>query len=341
MYDPSQLYVDPILSNFSTGYKDQNLYGLRLFPETPVRTQSGKYRVYDRSSWLIRESRRDPGTVANEIVGAKWSTDVFSTQEHSLQSPVYDEERQELTSLGGLANPAFGGDLGLDPEADAAALTVQGIMLAHEKKVADTIRNVANYPGANHVALTGNQQWDVYTFVTAGDPYSIVSNPVGDIRAGMNVIYSATRRWPNVLALQTQMIPIIENHPRIVDRFKHFSLSEPDAFRTLTGFDGQIVLVDSVYNAANNYDATESIQSYWGKDVWLGIVDPTPGQKTKTFGKTFAQIYPSGGTMPTDRWREEPRKADIVRNSFKYDLKIVSSNAGYLIQTAVSAGAFS
>src|SRR5215471_17660299 len=231
MYDPSQLYIDPILSDFSVGFRDQNLYGLRLFPETPVRTQSGKYRVYDRSNWLLRESRRDPGTVANEIAGAKWSQDTFSTQEHSLQSPVYDEERQQLTSLGGLANPAFGGDLGLDPEQDAAALTVMGIMLSHEKRVADAIRNVANYPAANHVALTGNQQWDVYTFVTPSDPYSIVSNPVADIRAGMNVIYSATRRWPNTLALQTQMVPIIENHPRIVTRFQYFTLSQPDAFR--------------------------------------------------------------------------------------------------------------
>jgi len=49
------------------------------------------------------------------------------------------------------------------------------------------------------------------------------------------------------------------------------------------------------------------------------------------------QTYPDGSTKPTDRWREEERKSDIVRTSYKYDLKIVSDTCGYLFQTAVAA----
>lgn len=340
MYDPGTLYLDPILTQLSVGFPDQDLYGLQLFPETPVRTQSGKYNVFDRSAWMMHESRREPGTVANEIQGAKWSTDTFNVREHSLQSPILDEERQELNSQGGLADPVFGGGLGIDPEADATSLVTRSIMLAHEKKVADTIRNTANYATANKTTLDSSHQFDNYTFVTAGDPYSIVSDPVGAIMTGMRAVYAATKRWPNTLVIPTMGLSYIENHPRIVTRFKNFALTMPDAFQRLTGFQGKIVLVDSVYNAANNVDATESITSFWGKDMWLGIVDPQPGQRTKTFGKTFAQVYPSGDTRPTDRWREEPRKADIVRTSYKYDLKIVSADAGYLITNAFSSGAF-
>lgn len=340
MYDPGTLYVDPILTNFSVGYADQTLYGRQLFPETPVSTQSGRYRVYDRSNWLIHESRREPGAVANEILGAKWSEDTFSTQEHSLQAPIFDEERQALSSQGGLAQAFNGGDLQINPERDATLLVTGSILRAHEKKVADAARNTANYAVGNTVTLAGSQQWDDYTYVTAGQVASIVSNPVNDIMVGMRKVYSLTGRWPNVLALPTLGLSYIENHPRVVDRFKNFSLSIPDAFRELTGFNGKILLVDSVYNAANNIDATESITSLWGKDVWLGIVDETPGQHTKTFGKTFAQVYPNGVLRPTDRWREEPRKADLVRTSYKYDIKIVSNVAAYLIKTAFSAGAF-
>jgi hypothetical protein len=340
VYDPGTLYVDPILTSLSVGYKDQDLFGLELAPETPVRTQSGQYRVFDRSDWVFFDDRREPGTVANEVLGRKWSFDTFFTKEHSLQSPVLDEERQELTSLGGLANPVFGGDLQINPEADAALLITRSIRLKHEKRVADLYRNTANYPGGSTVTLAGTQQWDSQAFVTPGDPYSIVSNPVGDIIAGMRKVYSLTGRYPNTLAIPVQGMSYIENHPRIVSRFVNFSLTQPDAFRVLTGFEGRILPVNSVYNAANNIDATESITNLWGKDVWLGLVDPVPQQKTMTFGKTFAQIYPSGDTRPTDRWREPNRKADIVRNSWKYDLKIVSSSAGYLIKTAFSAGAF-
>jgi hypothetical protein len=335
MYDPGTLYQDPILTNFSVGYKDQALYGERIMPVTPVRTQSGRYRVFDRSNWLIFEAAREPGTVANEIMGAKWAEDFFYTRERSLQVPIFDEERQQLTSQGGLANPVFGGALQINPELDATALATRSILLAHELAVSTLVRDPAQYAVANKVALTGAQQWDDYT----GGATS-TSNPVSDIQKGMRAVYAATGRYPNTLVIPSLGMQYVENHPRIIDRFKNFALSVPEAFRTLTGFEGTILAVDSVYNAANNIDATVNVASFWGKDVWLGIVDPGLGLNTFTFGKTFSQIYPDGSTRPTDRWREEPRKADLVRVSQKYDLKIVSAGAGYLITTAFSAAAF-
>lgn len=335
MYDPGTLYVDPILTNFSVGYKEQNLYAEAIMPTTEVRTQSGRYRVFDRSSWLIYPDRREPGTVANEIRGAKWSEDTFFTKEHSLQAPVHDEEDQELNSQGGLANDVFGGELQLDPMRDATELVTGSILRGREKKVADAARNTANYAAGNFVTLAGAQQWDDYTGGVAS-----TSNPVLDIMNGMRKVYSLTGRWPNTLAIPTLGLGFIENHPRVIDRFKSFTLTMEDAFRRLTGFEGNIVLVDSVYNAADNADATESITSLWGKDVWLGIVDATPGQRTKTFAKTFSQVYPDGTIRPTDRWYENARKTEVVRVSQKYDLKIVSNVAGYIIKTAFAAGAF-
>jgi len=156
----------------------------------------------------------------------------------------------------------------------------------------------------------------------------------------MRAVYSATLRWPNVIAIPTQGLSYIEQHPRIVDRFKYFSLTSDDAFQAITGFQGQVILLDSTYNAAQNLDATLNLQWFWGKDVWIGIVDPTLGQNVMTFGKTFAQVYPDGTTRPTERWREESRKADLIRTNFKYDLKIVAAGAGYLIKNAFSATAW-
>jgi hypothetical protein len=335
MYDPSTLYTDPILTTLSVGFKDQSLYGTELFPITPVNTQSGRYRVFDRSDWVIFEDRREPGTIAREVRGRKWSEDTFKTQEHALQGAVHDEENQQLNSLGGLANSAFGGALQIDPHADQTKLLTRAILLKHELKASTLIRDTAQYPGGNTVTLAGAQQWSDYT-----GGVTSTSNPVNDILVGMRTIWSLTRRYPNVLAIPTMGMSYIENHPRVVDRFKNFRLTQDDAFRLLTGFEGRIINVDSVYNSANNMDATPVVTDFWGKDVWLGIVDPQPGLLTMTFGKTFSQSYPSGGIRPTDRWREEDRKADVIRVSMKYDLKIVSNVAGYLIKTAFGATAF-
>src|SRR5262245_46272294 len=153
MYDPSTLYTDPILSNFSTGYTMPDLVAQRLYPLTPVRTQSGRYRVFDRSNWLIFPDRREPGTVANEIRGRKWSEDTFKTSEHSLQAAVHDEERQELTSLGGYANIAFGGPTAINPEEDAVELITRSLLLGWENKVSTSARNTANYASGNFVTL--------------------------------------------------------------------------------------------------------------------------------------------------------------------------------------------
>lgn len=335
MYDPGTLYSDPILTDFSLGYAEQEFYAERLAPLTPVNTQSGRYRVFDRSSWLIYPDRREPGTVANEIRGAKWSEDTFFTKEHSLQAPVHDEEDQQLQSQGGFATDAFGGGLDINPMEDATELVTGSIMRGQEKKVADAYRNTANYPAGHFVTLAGAQQWDDYTGGVAS-----TSDPVTALRAAIRMIYSKTRRRPNVIAMPTEGVEYIENHPRVVDRFKSFSLTDPDAFRKLVGFDGTITFVDSVYNAADNIDAAENILSLWGKDVWIGIVNPQAGQRTRTFGKLFAQRYLNGETQPVDRWYEIARKSDVVRCSKKYDLKIVSNIAGYVIKTAWSATAF-
>jgi hypothetical protein len=140
------------------------------------------------------------------------------------------------------------------------------------------------------------------------------------------------------MAVPIDMLGILEEHPRVVARFTNFALTDPEAWKRLIAVPppDNVFIVDSMVNTANNIDATENIVSLWGQDVWLGLVDPTPGQKTITFGKTFAQLYPDGSTKPTDRWREEERKSDLVRTSYKYDLKVISDTAGYLFKNAVA-----
>jgi hypothetical protein len=346
MYDPSGLYIDPILTNFSVGWTDENLYALRLAPETPVRTKSGRYRVFDRSNWLIYRSRREPGTSANRIGARRWSEDVFNTQEHSLAAEIYDEERQQLQSQGGLANAVFGGDLQIDPEADATEDVTRSIMLELELKVSTLFRDTTQYP-SNHVATltsggTGTR-WSNYAEATPGNPDTAYSDPVANLRTAFQRVYLDTGRWPNTITIPFDAVGIVENHPRVVRRFQNFALTSPAAWQQLMGLDPEatanlnIFVVDSKFNNADNIDEAENIVSFWGQDVWIGLVDPQPGQKTFTFAKTFAQIYPDGTLRPTENYRDEDRKTDIVRTSYNYDQKIVAGAAGYIIKTAVAA----
>jgi len=333
-YDPSQLYIDPILTGFSTGYQSQQLYGERLAPLTTVRTKSGRYRVFDRSNWLIYRSRREPGTSAREIGPRKWSEDVFATQQHALKGRVTDEERRELRSQGGLADPVFGGSLQIDPERDVVEDITSSLLLEHEQKVSTAFRNTANYAVGNTVALAGASKWSDYT-----NGITSTSNPVSDIRAACFKVYNLTGRWPNTMIIPIDALGIIEQHPRVVDRFKNFALTDPEAWKILINVPAptNFFIVDSKYNAAQHIDLAENITGFWGQDVWIGLVDGVPGQRTKTFAKTFVYNQPDGSQKATDRWRNEDERSDMFRVTYEYDLKIVSNVAGYLIQTAVAA----
>jgi hypothetical protein len=333
MYDPGTLYSDPILTDFSVGYAPPTFVGLRMMPQVTVNTQSARYRVFDRSSRVRFYSRREPGTVANEVRGGRWSEDTFKTQEHSLQAAVADEERQQLTSQGGLANDAFGGALQLNPEEDAVSLINNSLLLEHELAVASLLRNTGTYPGGHTVTLLTADQWDNYLGAT--------SNPIEVFRAALLKVQGKIGVPPNRCLIHAMGIPWIENHPDVVARFSNFNLTDPGAFRELTGFDGEFVIVgDDQYNDNDIQEASESLASAWGKDVILAYVNDGLSLNDLSFGKTFAQVYPDGSPKPTDRWREEGRKSDLVRVSWKWDLKVTSSIAGYLIKDAFGSSAW-
>lgn len=333
MYDPGTLYSDPILTSFSVGYGNPTFVGLRMMPQAEVNTQSGRYRVFDRSRRVRFYSRREPGTVANEVRGGRWSEDTFKTVEHSLQAAVADEEDQALNSQGGLANETFGGALQLDPHEDALALINDSLQLEHELAVAALLRNTATYPAGHSVTLLAADQWDNYAGAT--------SNPIDVIRAAILKIQSKIGVAPNRLLMGSMGTTYLESHPDVVARFSNFSLTDPEAFRELTGFDGEIVLVgDDTYNDADIAESTETLLQAWGKDVILAYVNDSLTLRDLSFGKTFAQVYPDGTTKPTDRWREEGRKSDLVRVSWKWDVKVTSSIAGYVIKDAFGATAW-
>jgi len=332
-YDPGTLYSDPILTNFSVGYRPPTLIGLRLMPAVSVNTPSGRYRVFDRSGRVRYYSRREPGTVANEIRKGRWSEDTFKTQEHSLQAAVADEENQELTSQGGLANATFGGALQINPAQDATAATLDSLLLEHELAVASLLRNTATYPAGHTVTLLTADQWDNYAGAT--------SNPIDIVRAAIMKVTAKIGVPPNTMAMGALGSSWLEGHPDMVARFTNFALTDEGAFRALTGFDGEIVLIsDDMYNDADAQAATENQVSAWGKDVWIGYVNPTLELNDLSFGKTFNQVYPDGSTRPVDRWREEGRKSDMVRTSWKWDLKVTASTAGYLIKDAFGSTAW-
>jgi hypothetical protein len=319
--------VDEILTNISLGFENQDMVGERLFPALNVAKQSAKYYIFGRESWLPEQDLRAPGTVANEIPGMNLSTAPYYAEERALQIPVTDEERELTTNQ-------------LSPEADATNLVTGKILMGREKRMFDFVANSANYNASNVVTLSGTSQWNDFTN----------SDPIAVVRAGFRRVNSQLFLDPNTMVLPYEVYSILQDHPKLQQRIMYAqkAILTVDLIAELFGV--QNVIVPGVGIGSGNPGQTMTVSYLWGKNVLLAYVPPRPGLRVPAFGYEFVWAYPggrggnSGGgrAMVTDRWREEPRKSDLIRVSRRYDLRGVGTDStgllisGYLIKNAVA-----
>lgn len=324
VYSPTgsgNVHVDQILTQISVGWPNNGLVGERLFPSVVVRKQSDKYYIFGREGWLPEDDNRAPGTVANEVAGLALSTDTYFAREHSLQIPVTDEERDNVDSP-------------LSPDRDATELVTSKIMLGREVAIKTLATTAANYASGMSTTLAGGAQWNSANYAT--------SDPISDLRTGKLTVHQHIFQEPNVLVVPYQVMTSLEDHPDFLERIKYSerAIFSPELLAAILGF--ETVIVPGVGINSANPGATASLGYLWGKDVVMAWVPSRPGLKIPAYGYEF-----TWGTQYVDRWREEPRKSDLIRAARKYDLKLVAqgdaggadagkSVAGYLIKAAIA-----
>lgn len=314
------VHIDQALSDISIAWPNEGFVGNRLFPQVTVQKQSNLYYVFNREAWSVDPGGdiRAPGTVANEIPGMKVSTQPYFAKEHSLQTPVTDEEREN-------ADSPFNSDR------DGAELVTAKIMLQREMAMRDVVITAANYPAAHVVTLSGTAQFNDY----------VNSDPIGVIKAGIRQVHRAMFTRINTAVIPWEVMATLEDHPDFVERIKYSErgIITEEIIAAVIGIPN-IIVPGVGFNSANP-GQTEALGYLWGKDILLAWVPPRAGQRVPSFAYEFVWGY-GGRPQVIDRWREEPRKSDLIRCSRRYDLKLTAldangkSIAGYLIKNAVA-----
>jgi hypothetical protein len=324
VYDPrgtSPLHMDAILTQISVGWPNGDFVGPNFFPSVGVRKQTDKYYVFGRESWGLHPGGdiRAPGTVANEITGINVSTDTYFAVEHALQIAVTDEEKETVDSP-------------MQPVRDGTELVTSQVHLGRELAIRNLMVTAANYATGMSVTLAGTDQWSDFTN----------SDPIDDVKVARMAMHAKIFVEPNTILLPYQVIMKLEDHPDFIERIKYSErgIVSRDLLSTLFG--GMRIVTPGVgYNSSNPGQAA-ALGYIWGKDVVMAYVPPRPGLKVPAYGYEFTWNYPSGGPQAVERWREEPRKSEIIRVGRRYDLKLVAKDdagksiAGYLIKNAVA-----
>lgn len=317
VYSPSgsgEVHVDQVLTNISIGFTNEGLVGDKLFPPVPVNKQSDKYYVFGREGWLPEDDVRAPGAVAREITGASVSTETYYAVEHALQIAVTDEERKNAD------NP-------LSPDRDGTEIVTSKIMLGRERAIQTLATTAGNYASTNTVTLSGTDQWNDYTN----------SDPIADLRTGKRAIHSRIFREPNTLVIPYPVMSILEDHPDFLERIKYSerAIFSQELLGAVLGFKTILVPGVGINNAP--LGQAESLAYLWGNDVVMAYVPERPGMKIPAYGYEFVL-----NGQVVDRWRENPRKSDIIRVSRSYDHKMTAVDAsddqiaGYLIVDAAN-----
>jgi hypothetical protein len=324
VYNPSgagNVHTDEILTNISVGWSNgSQMAGPALFPSVPVRKQSDKYFIFGREMWLPENGDvRAPGSIANEVPGLELSTDTYYAQEHALQVPVTDEERENS-------------DAPLAPDRDATELVTRRILLGREVAMKTLATTAANYASTNTTTLSGTSQWNDY----------VNSDPIANMRTAKSAVHARIFEEVNVGVIPYQVMTVLEDHPDFLERVKYSerAIFSPTLLSALLGVE-KIVVPGVGYNSANE-GATPSLGYLWGKDVVFAWVPARPGLRIPAYGYEF-----TWGRQFVDRWREEQRVSDLIRCRRRYDIKITAkgdagtadaalSIAGYLIKNAIA-----
>jgi len=325
VYNPAgadNVHIDVVLTNISVAWPNNGFVGPVLFPTVPVAKQANKYYIFGREAWQPEPfgDVRAPGSVANEIPGMNVSTDTYFCNEHSLQIPVTDEERENADSP-------------LRPDTDGAELVTSKINLQRELAIYNLVSTSGTYNSALTTTLSGTSQWSDY----------VNSNPISDMRTAIKAVHAQIFLEPNVAIIPYQVMTILEDHPDFIERIKYSErgIVTPEIIASIVGIE-RVIVPGVGYNATANPGQAASLSYLWGKNVIFAYVPASAGLKTPAFGYEFTWGYGGGMPQVVERWREQQRKADIIRVSRRYALKIVAQDsagasiAGYLLQNAVA-----
>jgi len=307
----NDIHVDSALTDFSLSYFQDasNYIATSVFPSVNVATRSAKYFTYPKAELLRTDAKkRAPGTEA-AVRSYKLSNDTYNCEVHAVAIDVSDQEKAN-------ADPA------LDPEADAARVTTQDIMIARDKAWTQAAFTTGIW-GTETTATWNTSTGDV----------------IGDIQTGIVAMMKGTGYRPNTLVLgaeawysglwtSTEVINRLPtNAPRIVTE---------GFIQDLFGFD-KVYILGGVERTADE-GATGAPTFIHEDHALLAYVNPGAGLRDVTAGKTFnwSGLTGGGGGIRTKRYEIPERSATRVETDTAFDFKICATDLGYLIKHTVS-----
>lgn len=250
---------DPILSNISVAYQNEEYVAEKILPVVKVARSSGKYFSYDTAKFRRVISLRGMGAETKEVEYGLSQSTAFLVKEHTLKEIVPDELVEQAVKP-------------LDPMMDASENVTERLLVEKKYDLAVYMQSTTNL--TNNTTLSGTDQWSDYAN----------SDPIGDVKDGKAAIHALIFKEPNTLVLGKQVYDKLVDHPNIIDRIKYSALgvATPDLLARI--FDVKSVIIAGAGYESATEGQDSSMAYIWGKYAWLLYIASRMSTRVMTFG---------------------------------------------------------
>lgn len=314
------VHVDGPLTNMSVAYMQSTSAFIvkDVFPVVPVEKASDQYFVFPKDAWFRDDAKpRGVGTKAASS-GYDVETANYSCDEFAHRHPIYDRVKANAD------NP-------INLEKNAVNFCMRQMLQRLERMF------------VTDFFTTGVWATDIEgeaSSVGAGETYHWTDdtngNPVGDIDLAKETILQSTGFEPNTMIIGYQVFNKLKEAAQFEEKIKYSGGPDAPAIvtqRAMAQIFGveRLFVAKSVVNTAKE-GATFAGSFNFGKNAWVGYVNPTPAIEMPSAGYTFAWTGVSQGlgeAAATKRYREEALACEWIESAMSLDIKKVGADLGY------------
>jgi hypothetical protein len=335
----SQLHINVPLTDYAVAFRpEENQYLWNtLLPQKPVRHRSDLIRQISKANLLRRQDLRvGKGGRVTEVQFKLDPNLSYNAVDYAASAILRETERMNADDI-----------LQYDQEMMYTAL-----IYMHTNLEVLTIKETLRDPTilTNNVTLTAPHFWDNYL--------SPVSDPLNDIRTGVNQVRTKTGYYPNCIVMHELVWDKIQRHPRLLARGPVHpygsGIVTKQAFELMLGVEpGTLKVTAQQYNVALE-DQPGDFRSMTGPDV---IIAYTTAPSIRTYGLGSSFMFQGDGVRRGEggdlnplpelgapfvvyqfpNYQADPRGAQSLNLIGALDQRVLNAEAGYLIKSCVDA----
>jgi hypothetical protein len=313
------IHIDQNLTNIAINYRPSTMIGAQIAPVVSVGKQSDYYPVWDQGDILrVETDNRAPGTEAHKITRGVSSGQYFADN-YALKTPLTLEDRENMDA-------AYVSEL----RNGRTRFVVDKLALGWEKRCSDICTSGGNVYSYTAVASAWTELRTTY------------SDPLGDIRTGMNVVQDATGIRPNSVLMAGQAWRNFRWHEDLIEALhgttgkgnpRFASTQQAQAVLELDRF----LVGDAYYNTAGEGQSA-SLSPLWGDHVLLYYAPMTPTTEDASFMYSFRWARPGLPNMTVERHPFDSKtKSEEIEVGYYQDEKVTASTLAYLVTNVTSS----